>query len=426
MNQLGRHIVVEFYDCPAEILSDVSHIEAAMLQAARDAQATIINSTFHHFSPFGVSGVVVIQESHLAIHSYPEYGYAAIDVFTCGEQVDPWVCYNSLFASLQAGHGSALEIGRGQKQLLRPAPEDEIRDQYQDASAVQAVHSRNIWFTERDDDIALSLRHTGEVLFRGQSPYQKVEVFETYAYGKLLVLDGKVMTTDQDEYVYHEMITHPALLTHPNPRRVLVIGGGDGGAVREILRHSSVEQVVMVEIDQMVIDASIEHLPQIACEFQNPRLELRVEDGIAYVEAAPDQSFDVVLIDSTDPIGPAEGLFSETFYREVYRLLTSQGLMIVQSESPRFNVKVFQEIYGCFRGIFGASEVHCFLIAVPTYPSGTWSLAYCSKGGVHPLRDFDPERARAFSEAHDLKYYNEGIHQAAFALPNYVRKLLEA
>lgn len=427
MNQLGRHIVVEFYDCPSELLSDVTHIEQAMIQAALDAQATIINSTFHHFSPFGVSGVVVIQESHLAIHSYPEYGYAAIDVFTCGEEVDPWVCYQSLYASLQAGHGSALEIGRGQKKLLRPAPEEEIRDQYQPASAVTPVQTRNVWFTERDDDIALSLRHTGDVLFRGQSPFQKVEVFDTYAYGKLLVLDGKVMTTDQDEYVYHEMISHPALLTHPNPQRVLVIGGGDGGAVREILRHEGVEQVVMVEIDQMVIDASREHLPEIARELEgNLRLDLRVEDGIVYVEQAPDQSFDVILIDSTDPIGPAKGLFTEDFYRQVHRLLTPQGLMIVQSESPRFNVPVFQEIYQCFRGIFGPSEVHCFLISVPTYPSGTWSLAYCSKGGVHPLRDFDPERARVFSEGNGLRYYNEEVHQAAFALPNYVKTLLKA
>jgi len=426
MNQLGRHIIVEYYDCPAEILSDVTHIEQAMIQAARDADATIINSTFHHFSPFGVSGVVVIQESHLAIHSWPEFGYAAVDVFTCGDQVDPWLCYQSLLKSLQAGHGSAMEMGRGQRSLLKPVEDAEVREQYQTPESVKAIQTRNIWFTERDDDIALSLRHTGEVLYRAQSPYQKVEVFDTYAYGKLLVLDGKVMTTDQDEYVYHEMISHPALMSHPNPKRVLVIGGGDGGATREILRHDCVEKVVMVEIDQLVIDASIEHLPQIASQFGNPRLELRVEDGIDYVEQAPDASFDVILIDSTDPIGPAEGLFTESFYRQVHRLLTPQGIMMVQSESPRFNVQVFQEIYSCFRGIFGAQSVHCMLISVPTYPSGSWSLAYCSKGGVHPLRDFDVEKTAAFSAKEKLKYYNEEIHSAAFALPNYVKTLLSA
>jgi spermidine synthase len=424
MNTLGRHIVVEFYDCPAEIMSDVSLIENAMLTAARDADATVINSTFHHFSPFGVSGVVVIQESHLAIHTWPEYGYAAVDVFTCGETVNPWICYKSLKEAFQAGYGSAVEMGRGQMDILEKLEDYVQMPARHPESKPVAYHKRNIWYTERGENIALSLRHTGEILYKEQSPYQKVEVIDTFAYGKMLTLDGMVMTTEKDEYVYHEMITHVAMQTHPAPQRVLIIGGGDGGAVREIVRYESLEKVVMVEIDQLVIDACKAHLPQIAAAFDHPKLELHVDDGIEYVKNAPDESFDIVIVDSTDPVGPAEGLFTDEFYRQVYRILNNDGIMIVQSESPRYNTEVFQEIYECFRGIFGSDQVHCYLISVPTYPTGNWSLAFCAKGNIHPLRNIDLNKIKSFSEKEGLKYYNEDIHVAAFALPNYVRNLL--
>lgn len=426
MNTLGRHIVVEFYNCAPEVLSDVSHIEISMIQAAKDADATVINSTFHHFSPFGVSGVVVIQESHLAIHTYPEFGYAAIDVFTCGETVNPWTCYNSLFKSLKAGHGSAIELGRGQMDLLQTMIENAPThgDPNQDKSTIPAVAERNIWYTERNEDIALSLRHKGNFLYKEKSPYQKVEVIDTYAYGKMLTLDGMVMTTEKDEYVYHEMMIHVAMQTHPNPKKVLIIGGGDGGCVRELTRYENIEKIVMVEIDQLVIDACKVHLPDIASALEHPKLELLVKDGIEYVLNAKDGEFDIVFIDSTDPIGPAEGLFSEDFYKNVNRILNDKGIMIVQSESPRFNVEVFREIYHCFRGIFGRNNVHTYLIAVPTYPTGNWSMAYCSKGGIHPTKDFDADKAKSFSEKNDLKYYNEEIHKATFALPGFVKKLL--
>ncbi len=423
MESLGQHIIVEYYGCPPEVLNDVTHIEQTMLGAAKIAGATIINSTFHHFSPFGVSGVVVIQESHLAIHTWPEYGYASVDVFTCGSQVNPWDCYRHLLAGLKAAHGSAIEMSRGVLELLPKLAEREDYETNRDRPAEAPVH-RNVWFTERGQDIALSLRHTGEILYKKQSPYQKVEIIDTFAYGKMMTLDGMVMTTDKDEYVYHEMITHVPMLTHPNPKRVLIIGGGDGGAVREIVRHPELEKVVMVEIDALVIEAAKEHLPAIAAAFDHPKLELRVEDGIAYVKNCPDAAFDVVIVDSTDPVGPAEGLFTEEFYRHAHRILKDPGVMITQSESPRFNVKVFKEIYALYRKLFGNDKVHCYLISVPTYPTGTWSLAYCAKGDVSPVAD--EKRQNALLSAHATQYYNAEIHRAAFALPNYVKTLLSS
>jgi spermidine synthase len=425
MESLGRHILVEYYDCSSELLNDVITIEKAMVTAAEEAGATIINSTFHHFSPFGVSGVVVIEESHLAVHTWPEYKYAAVDLFTCGDTVNPWISYNFLKDAFKAGNGSSLELLRGQLSLLDKSDYDlsKIRDQIGE-KLKKPKSTRDIWFTERNKNIALSFRHTGDPIFRKQSPYQKVEIYDTYQYGKMLTCDGMTMCTETDEYAYHEMITHVALFTHPNPRQVLVIGGGDGGAIREIVKHDQLEKVVMVEIDEVVIEASKKHLPTLSSAFNHPKVDLHITDGIKFVAEAADESYDIVIIDSTDPVGPAEGLFSEKFYQQVYRILRPNGIMITQSESPRFNVEVFQDIYRCYRKIFHPDNVFCYLAYIPIYPSGMWSFSFCSKNGIHPIHNFDQTRAREFTKKNNLRYYNDEIHQAVFVLPQFVKDIL--
>ena len=423
---LGRHVLVELYDSDPESLKDVQLIEKTMVEAAEDSGATVINATFHHFSPFGVSGVVVIQESHLAIHTWPEYGYAAIDLFTCGDTVDPWKSYTILKKALGAQNGSAMEMNRGQLDLLlekevgnieeaREQIEEEIRPQY----------SRNIWFTDRDDNIALSLRHKGDLLFKRKSPYQRVEVYDTHAYGKMLSVDNIVMTTEKDEFIYHEMISHVPMLTHPDVKRVLVIGGGDGGSIREVLRHDHVEEVVMVEIDEEVINASKAHLPQLSQAFDHPRLKLKIGDGIEFVKNAADAQFDLILVDGSDPVGPAEGLFTEEFYRNTRRLLTENGLLVVQSESPQFNVPTFRAIFRVLEKLYGKGKAHPYLFFVPTYPTGMWSFTCASKGKLHPVEDYDEARARAFVAQHPMRYYNPGIHYGAFSLPNFVSEMLQ-
>ncbi|WPZ09770.1 polyamine aminopropyltransferase [Roseivirga spongicola] len=424
MASLGRHIIVEYYNCSPELLNDVVHIEKSMENAAEEAGATIINSTFHHFSPYGVSGVVVIQESHLAIHTWPEYGYASVDLFTCGDTVNPWVSYQMLKDSFQAGHGSAVELKRGEMALLKRKNFDvkAMRDEKSSEDG-DPIRTRDVWFTERDDKIALSLKHDGK-LYDVQSDYQRVEVYNTQAYGNMLTLDGMVMTTEKDEYVYHEMITHVPLLTHPDPKRVLIIGGGDGGTAREVLKHENLEEVVMVEIDDKVIEASKMHLPTIAQSLDHPKLNLIIDDGIKYVNDAADGSFDLVIVDSTDPVGPAEGLFTVDFYKEVHRILSADGLMITQSESPRFNSKVFKEIYQTYRGIFGQDNVHCYLAHIPTYPTGMWSFSYSSKGSANPMNLKPTEEVDAFVKANRLRYYNADLHKAAFALPNFVKEMI--
>jgi spermidine synthase len=425
MESLGRHVLVEYFNCSSEVLNDVIMIENAMVKASEAAGAAVINSTFHHFSPFGVSGVVVIEESHLAVHTWPEYRYAALDLFTCGENVDPWISYDFLKEAFKAESGSSLEMLRGSLSLLEKTDFDlkELR-RSKEKDITKYKQTRDIWFTERGDNIATSFRHSGDPLFRKKSKFQKVEIYETFQYGKMLTCDGVAMCAEADEYAYHEMIAHVPMLTHPNPKNVLVIGGGDGGAIREVVKHDSLEQVTLVEIDEVVIEASKEYLPVLSSAFDHQKLKLEIGDGIQFVKESADESYDIVLVDSTDPVGPAKGLFTESFYQDVFRVLRPEGIMITQSESPRFNVNVFQEIYKCYFRIYGRENVHCYLAFIPIYPSGMWSFSYCAKGQIHPIKNLDQQRAKIFSNENKLRYYSDQIHYASFILPQFVKDLL--
>lgn len=424
MEALGRHLVIELYRCAAEKLNDVMHIEQSMIDAAKESGATVLNSTFHHFQPFGVSGVVVIQESHLAIHTWPEYGFASLDLFTCGDSVDTWTAYHLLKEAFEAEYGSATEMWRGSYRLLQEQQKVPTTPLTPAPIPIAPHYNRNVWLTERSEDCAFSLRHSGDLLYRKKSPYQDIKIYQTYKFGNTLILDDMIMCTEKDEFVYHEMIAHVPMLTHPDPKRALVIGGGDGGTVRELLRHENLEEVVLVEIDEDVIDSSRQYLPTISSALDHPKLKIHVADGIEYVKNCDDRRFDLIIVDSTDPVGPAEGLFNAEFYHQVHRCLTNDGILVAQSESPMFNASVFQSVFQCHRDIFGAGQVHSYLAYIPTYPTGMWSFAYASKGSAHPLKSFDTERAHQFSEHHRLRYYNEMVHSAAFALPNFVRELL--
>jgi len=423
MKSVGRHVLVEYYGCDSEILGDASLLEKAVVKAAKDAGATVLNSTFHQFAPVGTSGVVVIQESHLAIHTWPEFKYAAVDLFTCGDMIDPWVSFNSLKESLKSEFSSPLEMLRGQFELLPEVNQDEVWE-HEDAPKIPPKYTRNVWFTEYEEDHGLSLRHKGDKLFDKQSDFQRVTVLDTYKFGKMLTLDGAIMTTENDEYVYHEMITHPALQLVGGPKRVLIVGGGDGGAARECLRYDTLEEVVVAEIDEMVVDVSKEFLPSISSSFGDKRTTLAIGDGIKYVAEAEAGSFDVVIVDSTDPVGPAEGLFSYDFYRHCHRLLRDGGVMVVQSESPRYNEQAFAGVNKCNRELFGEANVFPYLAYVPTYPTGMWSFSMAVKGDAKPS-SLDSAAIQAFAEKHDLSYFNGDIHSAAFALPTFARKLLE-
>ncbi|WP_298038922.1 polyamine aminopropyltransferase [uncultured Desulfuromonas sp.] len=276
----------------------------------------------------------------------------------------------------------------------------------------------DMWYTEKhSENVGIAMK-VSKTLFSGKSEFQQLDIVETLEYGRMMLLDGLVMVTERDEFVYHDMIVHPALFTHPAPKKVLVIGGGDGGTIREIVKHPSVEEAVLCEIDGLVIDKSVELLPSMACEIDgsNPKVKLHVDDGIAYIREHRGE-FDVILVDSTDPIGPAVGLFEEDFYRTVFAALKEDGIMVAQSESPFYHPEIQKKMYANLRSVFPIVEMYQAFI--PTYPSGLWSFAFASKRH-HPVRDFDRERAakRGFR----TRYYNEDLHLGAFMLPTFARE----
>ncbi|PIS10174.1 MAG: spermidine synthase [Bdellovibrio sp. CG10_big_fil_rev_8_21_14_0_10_47_8] len=424
MNSLGRHILVEFIGCNPDILNDVAAIESGMITAAKDAGATVIQSSFHHFSPYGVSGVVVIQESHLAIHTWPEYQYAAVDLFTCGTSVDPWVSFDHLRKAFQAQNYSALEMYRGALSMLKRAEYTLTSSREEMEKKVGTQFQRNLWFTDKDQNQAFSLRYTKDILFNQKSPYQTVRVYDTEAYGKMLAIDDMIMCTERDEAHYHEMIVHPAFQLHGHAKNVLVIGGGDGGTIREVLKYPSVEKATMVEIDEVVVEASKKYLPTLASSFGDPRLDLKIGDGIDFVAKAKAETYDVIIVDGSDPAGPAEGLFSKEFWQNCHRCLKKDGIVVTQGESPMFHQQTFVDLNQCLKDVFGAKRVFTSLFFATSYPSGMWSIKTSFKSDKHPIQDFQIEKAKQFVQKNPLQYYNEGVHVGAFNIPTFVKKLL--
>jgi spermidine synthase len=258
-----------------------------------------------------------------------------------------------------------------------------------------------------------------EVLFSEQSGFQKVEIIDTDStLGKILTLDGLMMTTEGDEYFYHEMISHIPMMNHKSPKNVLVIGGGDGGTVREVLKHNTVERVVLCEIDSMVIDACKKYLPTIAGKLDDNRVEILIQDAIEYIKNKENE-FDIVLIDSTDPMGPGEGLFTEEFYTNVRKSLKSGGILCAQSESPVINKDEIKKMYDLLKKVFPITST--FTSPIPTYPGGYWAWAFCSSE-VKPLSYIDEKRCEEITKT--CKIYNKEYHLARFALPNFLKEML--
>jgi len=274
-----------------------------------------------------------------------------------------------------------------------------------------------LWYTEKQTPNVGITCKTISTLVVEKTNYQELAIIDTVQYGRMLVLDGMVQTTVEDEFVYHEMITHIPLFTHPNPKTVAVIGGGDGGTVREALKHPSVEKVYLVEIDERVVENSKRYLPEISCGLSDPRCEVLFQDGIEFI-AQHENSFDVVLVDSTEPIGPATGLFSKDFYSSIYRALKEDGLFVAQTESPFFNAELIRSVYASIKQIFPVTRL--YLASIPTYPSGLWSFTLGSKR-YDPL-EVDEEKILEI----DTKYYSPEIHKSVFKLPRFVKNLLES
>ena len=273
------------------------------------------------------------------------------------------------------------------------------------------------WLNEKHSEgYSVNWKFT-ETIHTEQTSYQHLAVINTVDFGKALVLDGLVQTTEKDEFIYHEMIVHPILMSHPNPQKVLVIGGGDGGSIREVVKYASVQQADLIEIDENVILACRKYLPEISCSLTDKRVRLFIEDGLDFVKRKQDY-YDIVIVDSSDPIGPAEGLYTQEFYTDIHQALKPDGILVAQTGSPLFNKELLAAANKRISKLFPITET--YLTAIPTYTGGFWSFTLGSK-------KYDPAQAQPghkLLKTMNLKYYNEDIHKACFALPNFVRDLL--
>lgn len=274
----------------------------------------------------------------------------------------------------------------------------------------------DMWLKEGQIEDAAMTYKIKETLVTKKTEYQDLSVVDTYAFGRMLVLDGIVQTTVKDEYVYHEMISHIPLFTHPNPKKVLVVGGGDGGAIREVLKHPSVEKAVLCEIDGEVVEQCKKFLPEISCALDDARCEVFIGDGIKYVHEHKNE-FDVIIVDSTDPFGAAEGLFGGSFYKEIFECLTEDGIFIAQTETPFYLPDVVKRVYDDAKAVFPVTKL--FMAAIPTYPSGFWSFTVGSK-------KYDPEQVD-LSNTVDIesKYYTKKLHKSCFVLPKFIEDILK-
>ena len=277
-----------------------------------------------------------------------------------------------------------------------------------------------LWFSERHTpNVKFSIK-VDRQLYSGQSEFQRIDVFDSIEFGRFLTLDGYMMLTEKDEFIYHEMITHVPMAVHPNPRNVLVIGAGDGGVIRELTRYKQVEHIDLVEIDEMVIEVCKKHLPQTASEFHDERVHIYIEDGVKYIRSCENQ-YDLIIVDSTDPFGPGEGLFTKEFYGSCYKALRDDGIMVNQHESPfyREDVAAMQRAHKRIAECFPISRV--YQAHIPTYPSGHWLFGFASKK-YHPVAHFDVSAWQSLELM--TRYYNPKLHVGSFSLPTYVEKLL--
>ncbi|MCD6435939.1 MAG: polyamine aminopropyltransferase [Clostridiales bacterium] len=279
-----------------------------------------------------------------------------------------------------------------------------------------------MWYTEFHTDTVKWSMKVNKPVYTDNSDFQRIDIFDTEEFGRVLTLDGLMMVNEKDQFIYHDMIVHVPMATNLKIEKVLVIGGGDGGTVRELTRYKTIKKIDMVEIDEMVVRAAIKYLKYTSNKLSDERVNLYYEDGIEFVKGLKDE-YDLIIVDSTDPIGPGEGLFTTKFYTDCYNALTENGILINQKESPYYEntAKEMKRSHDKLISIFPVTMTYQY--HMPTYPSGHWLFGFSSKG-LNAIEDLDKDAWNALG----LKtmYYNTDIHIGSFMLPNYVKELLNA
>jgi len=422
---LGVHYLLELRDCDPRIIDDLPEVQRILLEAARRSRATIIDTVFRKFSPQGISGVVIIAESHFSIHTWPEYRYAAVDIYTCG-RIDPLSAVGYMIEQFRSGNPAFVMLKRG----LLPQPFEDLQFRLGRPRLPLQEDPNEIsewFFLDFINPSSANLIKARRLIFSARSAYQEIEILDTQAFGKCLMLDGRMQSAQVDEFIYHEALVHPAMVTHPNPESVLIVGGGEGATLREVLRHRTVRRAVMVDIDRQVVEACRLFLPEWSDgAFEDPRTELVIDDARHYLMTTDDQ-FDVIIMDITEPLenGPSAPLVTYEMFQIVRSHLRPLGIVVHQSGSTGISeLHFFASMYKTLQAVFRYVAPYSIQITSFAMP---WGFVIASDA-LDP-RTLAPDevdrRLRARCDVEKLRFYDGTIHQAILALPRYMRAILE-
>lgn len=409
----GLHLTADLFQCTCDqALMVCADTIAQLCRSQTHASGlTLVDDKWVKFpewqgQPGGVTGAVLLAESHLAIHTWPETGNVTIDVYVCNFSDDNSAKAQALMDGVVAAY----------------APKDAVRQQLWRGDISTDTVGQYPWVMERlTDDAAFGLR--AHNVQRTQTPFQTLEMMDTPSFGRVMRLDDCFMTSERDEFFYHECMAHPAAMAHPQPQQALIIGGGDGGLAEELLKHSTMQRVVLAELDEAVIEASKAQLHAVHRNvWDDARLQLHIGDGMAYVDSTHER-FDLICMDLTDPDTPAGSLYSAAALQRMQRVLRPGGALVLHLGSPVFHPEQVRRLSATLRQTF--AQVACYGVYVPLY-GAYWGMAVCSDT-LQPASVGAGTIAQRLAErgVGDLQYYNADIHGALFALPNYYRQLLQ-
>jgi spermidine synthase len=387
-------------------IEDPKEVEEILWEASRRANNTPLKAMVHKFHPHGITGVILLAESHIAIHSWPEYHFVGVDIFTCGKKTESKKALEYLAEVYKAKEVKVHEIKEG--------------DVMSDYVAFRKRH----WFFEssfpgvrRCKTDAFRIR---KEIFRGKTPYQDVMVFESPGFGKMLAIDGIIQFSQSDEFIYHEMIAHIPLMTHPNARSMAVIGGGDGGVLREATKHRPLTNIVMIELDRQIVEVAKKYLPFVSKgAFNDPRVDLQFRNGKDFMKENKGV-LDLIIVDSTDPVGPGKALFQEPFYKDVCTALKSDGIAVFQI-GPFLDFELMiKRIASTLKSVF--PHVAPIRLPMPSYSCGSEYCFLMASKKVNPFtipvgRLKERARSRLGTHLADLKYYTPHMHQASLVMP---------
>ena len=408
----GQHLLLDYWDCDRSLLNDAKELTRILEHAAAAAGATVISTQSHSFETQGVTAITLLAESHISIHTWPESGYASVDIYTCGT-CDPHLSHQVMIEELSVGHVKSINITRGLAGESRQLSSSDSKP-----PSRAGLEADKTWFTEgtvpgeRHGHVNHGF-HISELVHQQQTPFQECLIFDNPVYGRVLVLDGLVQLTTFDEHIYHEMLVHPPMFAHPQPRRVAIIGGGDGGTLREVLRHDP-QEVVMIDIDEQFVRIAEQHLPSLSAgSFDDARVTLLFEDAMLALKRYENE-FDVVIIDCNDAVGPAEPLFEEPFYKLVARALRADGTCSVQGGpalDSAFLLQVQQRMANCLGQTIGHR------LTIPSYHCGDYIFFVASNGQNPAGPDREALAKLQATRGIATRYWSPDQHHASQALP---------